>query len=63
MAATAPIEELRAADEALARLKETHPEAYGLFSALFKKFRNVGYRNVIKLMLGESTPEKLKGEG
>ncbi|HUX11609.1 MAG TPA: hypothetical protein VMW87_01200 [Spirochaetia bacterium] len=62
MPATAPLEELRAADNELKRLKEQNPEAYGTFCAFFKKFRSIGYKNVVKLMLEEATPEKLKGE-
>ncbi|HUX50301.1 MAG TPA: hypothetical protein VMW73_05850 [Spirochaetia bacterium] len=63
MPAVASLDDLKAVEEELKRLNELHPEAYGLFSAFFKKFRNVGYKNIVKLMLGETTPEKLKGEG
>lgn len=63
MPALASLEELRSVEEELKRLKEIHPDAYGVFSALFKKFRAIGYKNIVKLMLGETTPEKLKGEG
>ena len=63
MPALASLEELRAVAEELKRLKETHPEAYDQFGGFFKKFRSVGYKNIVKLMLGETTPEKLKGEG
>ena len=38
------------------------PEAYEAFAALLKKHRKVGYKNICKLLLGEATPEKLKGE-
>ena len=38
------------------------PEAYDAFAALLRKYRKVGYKNICKLLLGESTPEKLKGE-
>ncbi len=63
MPALASLEELRSVDEELKRLKELYPDAYGMFSAFFRKFRAVGYKNIVKLMLGETTPEKLKGEG
>ena len=62
MAAAASLEDLKAVEEELQRLKELHPDAYGIFCAFFKKFRSVGYKNVIKLMLGEATAEKLKGD-
>jgi hypothetical protein len=30
--------------------------------AVFKKYRQIGWKNICKLWLEESTPEKLKGE-
>lgn len=62
MPAISSIEELRQVNEGLVALKATHPEAYADLSAFLKKWRHVGYKNIIKLMLGEATPEKLKGE-
>ena len=62
MAALASLEELK---EVLARLEElrsSHGEAYEAFAAVLRKYRKVGFKNICKLMLGESTPEKLKGE-
>ncbi|HET6449941.1 MAG TPA: hypothetical protein VMF68_12865 [Spirochaetia bacterium] len=62
MAALASLEELQ---EVLARLEElraAHPEAYEAFAAVLRKYRKVGYKNICKLLLGESTPEKLKAE-
>jgi hypothetical protein len=61
MPAVASIEELRAVDADLAALKARHPEAYDALAAVFKAHRKVGYKNICKLMLGEATPEKLKG--
>ena len=46
----------------LEQLKAEHPEAYTAFADVLKAFRKVGYKNICKLLLGESTPEKLKGE-
>ena len=46
----------------LEQLKGQFPEAYGAFGDLLKKYRKVGYKNICKLLLGETTPEKLKGE-
>lgn len=62
MPALAPLEELKDVLMRLEELKARHPEAYEAFSELLKKYRKVGYRNICKLLLGESTPEKLKGE-
>ena len=63
MPAIATLEELKAAQAALRKLKEEHPEAYDAFSSFFKDNRKIGYKNVIKMMIGEATPEKLKGMG
>jgi hypothetical protein len=63
MPAIATLEELKAVDEALRRLKEEFPDAYERFSGLFRDNRRIGYKNIIKLMIGEATPEKLKGKG
>ena len=62
MAALASLDDL---EEVLARLEElkaAHGDAYEAFSALLRKHRKVGYKNICKLLLGEATPEKLKGE-
>ena len=61
MPAIATLEELKAIAARLGQLKDEHPEAYGKFSSFFKENRRVGYKNIIKLMIGETTPEKLKG--
>ena len=62
MAALASLEELKNVLADLELLKAGHPEAYDAFAAALKKHRKVGYKNICKLLLGESTPEKLKGE-
>jgi hypothetical protein len=62
MPALAPLEELKDVLARLEELKAQHPEAYDAFAALLRKYRKVGYKNICKLLLGESTPEKLKGE-
>ena len=62
MAALASLEDLKDVLARLEQLKGQHPEAYDAFAALLKAFRRVGYKNICKLLLGESTPEKLKGE-
>ncbi len=61
MPAVASMEDLRAVDADLVALKARHPEAYDALAALFRAHRKVGYKNICKLMLGEATPEKLKG--
>ena len=57
MPAIAPIEDLRAAQEDLLAAKYLVE-----LKAAFKKWRNIGWKNICKLWLQESTPEKLKGE-
>jgi hypothetical protein len=61
MPAIATLEELKAVEARLQQLKEQYPDAYTSFSTFFRENRKVGYKNIIKLMLGEVTPEKLKG--
>jgi hypothetical protein len=63
MPAIATLEELKAVDMALRKLKEEHPDAYESFSRFFRDNRRIGYKNIIKMMIGEATPEKLKGMG
>ena len=63
MPAVASLEELQAAQNDLNQLKEKFPEAYTGFSALFRQHRSIGYKNICKMLLGEATPEKLKGIG
>jgi len=61
MPAIATLEELKAVDAALKKLKEEYPDAYEKFTQLFKDNRKIGYKNICKLLIGEVTPEKLKG--
>jgi hypothetical protein len=63
MPAIATLEELKAIDIALKKMKDEYPEAYEKFSQFFKANRQIGYKNIIKMMIGEATPEKLKGTG
>ena len=48
-------------DEAVTAFESAYPEAYKAIADILKKYRKVGYKNVIKLLLNEATPEKLKG--
>ena len=61
MPAVASMEALQAVNEELAALQQQHPEAYGELAALLRRHRQVGYKNICKLLLGEATPAKLKG--
>ena len=63
MPAIATLEDLKAVDTSLKQLKEKFPEAYKEISQFFANNRHIGYKNIIKIMIGESTPEKLKGLG
>jgi hypothetical protein len=62
MPALASLEDLKEVLARLEQLKAQHPEAYDAFAGILKSYRRVGYKNICKLLLGESTPEKLKGE-
>ncbi len=58
MPAIAPIEDLRNAQKELLEAKDLIE-----LKAVFKKWRKIGWKNICKLWLAETTPEKLKGEG
>jgi hypothetical protein len=62
MPAIASLDDLKNVLTGLEALKGRFPEAYEEFSILFRAHRKVGYKNICKLLLGESTPEKLKGD-
>jgi hypothetical protein len=57
MPAIAPIGDLRAAQKELLEAKDIIE-----LKKIFKKYRHVGWKNICKLWLEESTPEQLKGE-
>jgi hypothetical protein len=58
MPAIAPIEDLRAAQKELLETSDINE-----LKKVFKKYRRIGWKNICKLWLEESTPERLKGEG
>jgi len=58
MPAIAPIEDLRAARKELLETTDIHE-----LKKVFKKHRRIGWKNICKLWLEESTHERLKGEG
>ncbi len=62
MPALASLDDLRAVLARLEELRAAHPQAYDAFAGILKAHRKVGYKNICKLLLGEATPEKLKGE-
>jgi len=62
MPALASLDDLREVLARLDALKGQHPEAYSQFADILRTWRKVGYKNICKLLLGESKPEKLKGE-
>ena len=62
MPALASLDDLKEVLARLEELKASHSEAYEAFAGILKKHRKVGYKNICKLLLGEATPEKLKGE-
>ena len=61
MPALASLEELQEVERKAREFESTHPDAYRDISAILKTYRKIGYKNIIKLLLKESTPEKLKG--
>jgi hypothetical protein len=57
MPALASLEDLKAAQRDLLNAKDLNE-----LKAAFKRWRRIGWRNVVKLWLQERTPEQLKGE-
>ena len=60
MPAVASLEDLQKVFDLLGEIKEKHPEAYEEVKEVFRKHRKIGYKNICKMMMGESTPESLK---
>lgn len=61
MSAVASLEELKQVENELESLKMKDEELYEDFVELFKRNRSVGYKNICKMLMGEATPEELKG--
>ena len=61
MASIATLEDLKAVQSDLDQIRSQHPDVYKVVADMFRKHRKVGYKNICKLLLGEATPEKLKG--
>ena len=58
MPAIASLEDLKSAQKDLQEAKDLDQ-----LKSVFKKCREIGWKNICKLWLGERTPEQLKGEG
>lgn len=61
MSAVAELEDLKQVQKELQSLKMKNEEMYEDFVELFKRNRSVGYKNICKILMEESTPEELKG--
>jgi hypothetical protein len=57
MPAIASLEDLKAAHKDLQEAKNLDE-----LKAVFKRWRRIGWKNICKLWLEESTPERLKGQ-
>ena len=57
MPAIASLEDLKAAQQDLLAAKDLDE-----LKAAFKRWRKIGWKNIVKMWLGERTPEQLKGE-
>jgi hypothetical protein len=57
MPAIASLEDLKAAEKELLETLDINE-----LKKIFKKYRRIGWKNICKLWLEESTPERLKGE-
>jgi len=62
MPALASLEELKEVDAKVKEFQAAHPEAFRAIAEILKRYRKIGYKNIVKLLLNEATPEKLKGE-
>lgn len=62
MPTAAPLEELERVYEEIQSLKMKHPDAFEEFADLFRRNRSVGYKNMSKMLMGETTPKELKGD-
>ncbi len=60
MPAMATLEELKDTKKTIDRLKKKYPNAMTEVIDFLKKSRNVGYKNICKMVTGEATPESLK---
>lgn len=60
MPALASLEDLLEVNQRVREFEQSYPEAYKSISEILKKYRKIGYKNIIKLLLNEATPEKLK---
>lgn len=59
--AAAPLEDLKRAHQELQALEMKFPDAYQDFADLFSRNRSLGYKNLCLMLMGDTTPEQLKG--
>ncbi len=60
MAAVAELEDLKAAKKGLDKLAHDSPNEYVAFVDFFNRHKHIGYKNIMKMMLYNKTPEGLK---
>jgi hypothetical protein len=61
MPSSVPLEDLQRANEELQALQMKYPDTYDDFAEFFQRNRSLGYSNLCKLLMGETTPKELKG--
>jgi hypothetical protein len=61
MPTAASFEDLERTYQEIQSLQMKHPEAYQDIAELIDRNRSVGYKNLCKLLLEETTPGELKG--
>lgn len=59
MPTSVPLEKLTAAANEIDLFKQSYPDAFKAVVNLFRKQRSVGYRNLCRLIMEETTPEEL----
>ena len=62
MPAKATLEELKEIKVKLDQIKAQYTDGYNAIKELLASKRSVGYKNIVKMLLGEVTPEQLKEE-
>lgn len=61
MASSVPLEDLQRAQEELQALEMKYPDTYDDFAKFFQRNRSLGYTNLCKMLIGDTTPKELKG--
>ncbi len=55
----ATLEQLQEIDRSIRQLKNAYPEASEEFVKLIGKFQSTGYKNIVRLLMEERTPQEL----